>query len=329
MSMLGLLQMGLLAWMLFIVLISLIIALLYPFVRGRLKELVPEIRAVALRILYVAPVVCGLAATILCFAPATVGNIFQRVDHCQEHADGHNHLCMEHPPQTWGEFDMWLLIVALGLGYIALVSKRLIRFVGSHRLLRQLSSTARFDSHYDAWVVEVGSPLAITVGVVHQRTVLSSGLLQVIPARLVEAIVAHEKAHERRHDAFWRAALGFLSLGHLPVTRRALCADLELTCEQACDEEAGFSIGDRVRVAQALIAVARMRQDAAMLGPAVLAFGAHGLSERIESLLASPTSSSWNRPSIFGLLAAGGLVALVLAGPLHHFTETLIGFILG
>ncbi len=333
MSILGLLQMGLLAWLLFIAIASLITASVYPFIRGRLKGLVPEIRAVALRALCVAPVVGGLVATILCFVPTAFGGIVPRVDHCvghcPDHGDGHLHFCMTHPPQTWGESGLWLLIVGLGLGYLTLVSIRLARFVRSHRVLRQLTSTARFDANYDAWVVESGPPLAITVGVLHKRTVLSSGLLLAIPSRLVEAIVAHEKAHERRHDAFWRAVTRFLSLGHVPATRRALQADLELTCEQACDEEAGSSIGDRLRVAEALIAVARVRQDAVMFGSAVMAFAAQGLDARIESLLASPARSVWSRSFMLGLVATGVLVALVLADPLHHFAETLLGLLVG
>lgn len=325
----GLLQMGLLAWALFMGLMSLIIASVYPLMRERLKTLAPEVRVVLLRTLYVTPVLGGLVATILCFFPTVLGFFFPRMDHCADHADGHAHLCMLHPPQTWGEFDMWFVIGAIGLGYLALASRRLRRFVSSRRLLRQLIATAEYDPRYRAWLVESDFPMALTVGVVQQRTVLSSGLVRAVPSNLIDAIVAHEQAHERRNDARWKALAGFLSLAHVPTTRHALRTDLELACEQACDEEAGSLIGDRVRVAQALIAVERVRRNVPMLGSAVLAFGEHGLDERVRSLLVSPARTAWNRRAVRCFMAIGGSMALALSDSLHHLTETLLGFLLG
>jgi len=72
-----------------------------------------------------------------------------------------------------------------------------------------------------------------------------------------------------------------------------------------------------------------VRRSLDTLGSAVMAFGEHELGVRIRSLLGSPARSAWNRSAVLGFLTVVALLALALSDPLHHFTETLLGLVLG
>lgn len=325
----GLVLMAAAAWLLFLVAISSAITLGYPLLRRALGRLHPIPRANILRLVAIAPVGLATIGVFLCFAPKLLGSALSRSDHCFQHADGHPHFCLNHPPQVGFGAEWWLGLAVLGtaVGVIVAIQGRRLR--RSAKMLRQLASTARFDPRHGSWLLESNLPIAMSVGVLRTRTLLSSGLLQMIPKRLVDAIVAHEHAHERRRDGIWKPVTQLLSLGHFPGTRSALMSDLGLACEQACDEEAGLALGNRARVAEALVAMERVRQSMTEFGPAALAFGAHGVTARVESLLRESAGSRTSRRMNFSLMAAVLTLAIVAADPLHHLTETLIHFILG
>jgi Zn-dependent protease with chaperone function len=327
--MIGLIQLGLLAWLLFLAGISMVLAAIYPAMRGMLRRVTPADRAILLRALSVAPLVGGGVASFLCFAPKLAASALARVDHCTDHADGHFHFCLNHPPQVLGGIELWISFAAVGIAVLLVSILRWRRLWNSRRTLRQLAMTTRYDDRHDAWVAETDLPIAISVGVLEKRTILSSGLLRLIPPLLIEVIVAHEQAHGRRGDGFWKIVIWMLSLGQLPGTREILERDLELACEQACDEYAGEMIGDRVRVAQALVAMERVRHDMSMFGPAALAFGTNGLSARVASLLSASAGSSWSRRAKLGLLLVSCGIAAWLADPMHHLTETILHYVLG
>jgi beta-lactamase regulating signal transducer with metallopeptidase domain len=316
------------AWVLFLAVIASAIALGNPFLRRPVSQLHPNLRANVLRAVGMAPVVLATLGVLLCFAPKLFGSALSRADHCHQHADAHAHFCLNHPPQVTLAGENWMAVALLVVAVIAIILAQGWRFRRSARILSQLTSTARFDGQRRAWLIDSDLPIAISVGVLRPRTLLSSGLLQMIPNRLVDAIVAHERAHERRRDGLWKPATELLSLGHVPGTRRALLHDLELACEQACDEEAGQTLGDRTRVAEALLAMERVRQSMAGLGSAALAFGAHGVPARVQSLVSDSPGISWDQRITVGLLAGACVAAAVAADPLHHLTETLIHYVL-
>lgn len=327
MSALGLIQIGLLAWLLFAAIISLLTATLYPRARSGLDTVAPEQRALILRVLCVAPILLGLGLVVLCFLPSVAGIVWPGFDHCPYHHDGHVHFCMIHLPATSGRWIGWAVAGVLGPLFLVQVFRRLLIFRKSHRLLRQLARTSRLDSRLGVWIVDSDVPMAMTVGVLRQRTLFSAGLIRALPPRFLEVIVEHERAHERRRDALWKLITGLLSLAHLPGARRALLADLELACEQTCDEEAGLLLGDRLCVAQALAAVERIRQGTPRLGLVAAYFGGPTLGARVESLLTAPRI-----PPISGRVArwlpiVAILAGLFLADPLHHLTETIVGLL--
>ncbi len=83
-------------------------------------------------------------------------------------------------------------------------------------------------------------------------------------------------------------------------------------------------VGDRVRVAEAIVTVERvMRSSQPGLAAAMGMDGASTVA-RVEGLLQDPPSTSAS-PVVRGLLwTAAAVAAVLLASDLHHLTETLL-----
>jgi hypothetical protein len=157
---------------------------------------------------------------------------------------------------------------------------------------------------------------------------LSEGLLAGVDAETLAVVLEHERAHARRRDGFWRAWAAALSLAHAPGVRARLLGALHLADEQACDAESGERVGDRLKVAQALLSVARAHPCAcAPQREACPGHAGESLGPRIHELLGAerPSAGRYVLP-----WAAGGVAASVaLADPLHHCAELILGWLLG
>lgn len=325
----GLLTMTLLSWGFFLVLASGICALILPRLFPLVARLHPETRVVVLRWFAALPVVLATLGVALCFAPKVVASLSAGADHCVAHSDGHPHFCFAHPPLALGSDGIWLGLglVALGLGGVVLRDLRRVRT--TQRLLAQITSTARRDEHPGMWIVESDQALALSVGVLRPRPMVSTALRDQISSGMLQVVVEHELAHARRRDGLWRLLLGWLSLGHLPHVRRQLAQDLEFASERACDEEAAGRIGSRVGVAEALVAVGRIQCLVPSVGLGIDGFAGHGLVERVEALLADDAGRRGSGWLTWAALAVIAGIAVASADPFHHLTETLIHHLLG
>lgn len=325
----GLLELGMIAWILFAGLASVAITLLLPLLRRVVRGLHPELRSVCWRALLVAPAIGGLIATALCFAPKVLHPWWPEIDHCTGHADAHVHFCLEHPPARIADAELGAVLLGLGVLALVTLAVRVRRMRGASRLLGTLAHTAEHDPSRGVWILESAAPIAMSVGALRARTLISRGLLQSIPARMLDVVIEHERAHERRRDGSWRVFTDLCSWGHLPTTARALRRELDLACEQACDERAASHVGDRVRVAEALLAVARLDLGESRVADRAFAFGAHSVGIRVASLLEPSVRSLPGRRTCWGLMALGTVLLLGIADPLHHWTETLLHHLLG
>ena len=330
MSSLGLLQLGLLAPLSFAVVSAVLIAAFYPFIRRALARSEPVRRTLVIGALCALPALAAVGLTALCFLPSILGNVWPGLDHCPQHGDGHPHFCWMHVPASSGSHLGWLVVVSVSIFLFARLTRHLARLVRSRRLLRQLARSAVFDRVRRVWRVETNVPLAVTTGVLQQRTFISRGLCDSLAPRLVEAAIVHEHVHQKRRDPLVKLMASTLSLLHFPSTRRQMLTDLELATEQACDEETATRLGDRLRVAQALLGLERLLQQTGQqpIGEVGVSFGGSSVVPRVESLLADPviaaTRSRVWRWLVSALLAA---VLLALAEPIHHLTETLLGLL--
>lgn len=284
----------------------------------------PAQRCRALTLLGLAPPLLTLAALISVLSPSLLAFAWPDLDHCLEH-EGHAHLCFFHPPHVGARWAGLLPLAAVSASaglFVAFLSKAVV----ATRLLGALSVAARFDAKHGAWVVPVARPFCVSVGLMRPRILVSEGLLTDATEDELEVMLAHEAAHVRRRDTLMRLLARAGSTLLWPQSRRSLLATLELSAEQACDEAAAHKTGDRLRVAETILAMERRLADATGASSFAVAFGSASVADRVEALLGPPRSGgAWARP---GILVIAAIVVVFAASPtLHHATESTLAFL--
>ncbi len=183
-------------------------------------------------------------------------------------------------------FAFYEAIWVLGMGLMGLYT------LVSYWALRRRVRTAvrlrenRFQSE------NVPSPFVL--GLVKPRIYLPYG----IDERDLSHIIAHEEAHIRRRDHWWKP-LGFLLLTiHwfnplMWLAYALLCRDIELACDERVIRELGMEA--RADYSQALLKCSIRRRS---IAACPLAFGEVGVKERIKSVL------SYRKPTFWLILAA-------------------------
>jgi Zn-dependent protease with chaperone function len=300
------------------ILVAAAAALAHRTVATRARALPPPVRARVLLAWAAAPVTAVTALVALALWPSLGAVLGLAVDHCPAHA-GHVHLCLHHLPAR----GPWLAgAVGLG-GFVAVAGAALVRALRTAALAARLAGARSFELPSGAGVVESPRAFALAAGWFRPRVLVSTALLERLSSEQVEIVVAHERAHAERRDALVVTVARVLSLAHLPSVRRQVLSDLALACEQACDEAAAHACGDRVLVAETILAAERAAGSAHPLAAPGLAFGGGEVGSRVESLLAAPVDGAAPRHLKWILLAAAA--ALASAAPhVHHWTETLL-----
>jgi Peptidase family M48 len=269
----------------------------------RLAALAPAARA---RLLLTAALAPAFAAALLVLALAADVALFASPLHCAERfAAASPHL----PALTlltawlgWGAFGM-LRAAALCL-----------RALAARRRLAALSvPDAR-----GFWRVPCAGAEAFVLGFRRPEVYVSTGLAARADARSLETVIAHERAHVRRREPLRRLAAALALALHLPGVAGALGRALRAAEEASADADAARSLGDRGRVAEALVRFARMRHGA----PLAVSFHGDCLEARVREVLAPAKGGEEPRLSAL-LLAAAAALALALAGAplLHRATE--------
>jgi Zn-dependent protease with chaperone function len=302
----------------FVVLVAIAAALAHRPVAAWARALPPSLRARVLVAWAAAPVAIATALVGLALWPSLGAALGLAFDHCPAHA-GHVHLCLHHLPARGPG-----IVGALGLAAVgAVAGSALVQGLRTAALAAGLSRAPSLELPSGAGLVQSPRPFALTVGWFRPRVLVSTSLVERLTPAQLEIVVAHERAHAVRHDALSVTAARVLARAHLPSVRRRILADLTLACEQACDDVAARECGDRVLVAETIVAAERA---AASLGPspaAGLAFDGGEVVKRVECLLAAPIERAGPRRHRYILLAAGA--ALAAAAPhVHHWTETFL-----
>jgi Zn-dependent protease with chaperone function len=284
----------------------------------------PARRARVLAALCLAPLATGLALVGLCLLPSLSAALWPALDHCTAHADEHLHLCLVHPPDV--ALGAVAQIAAAAVLVVVLVRgvPGVVRLVRAHLVLarlRRVSSPAPPDLRS----VDTDAAFSFTGGLLRPDIYLSRGLRDGLDPAQLAAVIEHERAHVRRRDILRRHAARLGVLFHGPATGRALLAALDLACEEACDEEAATHLGDRVRVAQAIVAAARIApRPPPALAAGVVGFTVDALTHRVTTLLDSPRHDpAWPR----GIAAGAVLLLVVLSPAMHHAIETVLSLL--
>lgn len=299
------------------VLVAAAAALAHRSVATRARALPAAVRARVLLAWAAAPVIAATVLVGLVLWPSLGAVLGLAVDHCPAHA-GHVHLCLHHLPAS----GPWL-VGAVGLGgFVVVTGTALVRALRTAALAARLAGARSFELPSGAGVVESPRAFALTAGWFRPRVLVSTALVARLTPAQLEIVVTHERAHAERRDALAVTVARVLALAHLPFVRRGLLADLTLACEQACDDAAARGCGDRVLVAETILAAERAAGSPPFAAPG-LAFGGSEIGSRVEALLAAPVDGAPPRHLRWIVLAAAA--ALASAAPhVHHWTETLL-----
>lgn len=184
---------------------------------------------------------------------------------------------------------LWALGIVVGLGYAA---------VGYLHLRRRLSTAVELENHI------FQSPAAhvpFVLGLVHPNIYLP---LSMDPDTLSH-VIAHEQAHLKRRDHWWKV-LGFLLLcihwfnPLVWVAYGAFCRDIELACDEAVVKHLDHQARADYSQALLLCSVGHVSWKA---GP--LCFGEVGVKQRVKAAL------RYRRPTLVVVIASVLVCALV------------------
>jgi Zn-dependent protease with chaperone function len=318
------LQLALLAFVVFVGLGAVTTTLAYPAFRARR----PRPSEVTVRLWAAAPLLTGLIGTALCFLPALLSTLGMGADHCPAHDNHHAHFCWAHPPASPGSLRGWLFMGVVAL-LVAIPFIRVARELFRSRRLKAslLAAGTRLDDEVS--VVETSRPLALTLGLFRPLAFVSRGLLDAVPADQSAAVVSHERAHVRGRDLLALVLVRLCCLLHLPRTGRRIVADLACAQELRCDRQAAVSVGDAAIVASAIVTLERLQLAApsAQLGAA---FGGSDVTLRVEALLEIQPDPVPRRGWLTALVVVAASALLIAGAPvLHHAAETLLELLVG
>lgn len=196
------------------------------------------------------------------------------------------------------QLPIWTILAWVWLfGVLVLV---LYTLVSTLRLRHQVREAVRLQGNiYQS--EQVASPFVL--GILRPKVYLPYHM----DSREAQHVLAHEQAHLRRGDHFWKP-LGFLLLTiHwfnplIWLSYAMLCRDIELACDEKVIRD--LRREERADYMQALVACSVNRRR---IAACPLAFGETGVKERVKSVM------NYKKPTLWVMLLALAL-SVVLAG---------------
>ena len=196
------------------------------------------------------------------------------------------------------QLPIWTILAWVWLfGVLVLV---LYTLVSTLRLRHQVREAVRLQGNiYQS--EQVASPFVL--GILRPKVYLPYHM----DSREAQHVLAHEQAHLRRGDHFWKP-LGFLLLTiHwfnplIWLSYAMLCRDIELACDEKVVRD--LRREERADYMQALVACSVNRRR---IAACPLAFGETGVKERVKSVM------NYKKPTLWVMLLALAL-SVVLAG---------------
>jgi beta-lactamase regulating signal transducer with metallopeptidase domain len=214
-----------------------------------------------------------------------------------------------------------LLSVAILAGRVLTYGIQTIVVILRAIRLSLVLSGASYKAFMGCLVLPVEEPQAYVLGVLKPRVYVSQGLLKQTNEDDLASVLAHERAHAARRDPLRRLIASAGLVLHLPGIAHLLDRLLTRTQEMAADADAVRTVGDRVRVAEALVRFARLQ------GPvraAAMEFGSGDLEARVRELLDPHQRRGLSAVALVGCSAALCLLALFAAHSLHYLAQALL-----
>ena len=256
------------------------VRLIFPFSIESALSLIPSAETVSPSIMM------ETAPSVQTGVPALDQVINPVIDHSLSPAPG----ASANPLQIWISVmaAVWLAGAAALLLYSAISYWRLRRRVREAVILR--------DNIYQS--ENAGSPFVL--GIIQPKIYLPYS----VDSGALAYVIAHEQAHIRRGDHWWKP-LGFLLLTvHwfnplLWLSYILLCRDIELACDERVIREMGSE--QRADYTHALVSCSVSRRS---IAACPLAFGEGGLKERVKA------GVNYKKPAFWVVVAGGGVCAV-------------------
>ena len=217
-------------------------------------------------------------------------------------------------PTNNGLTVVWVLTIL----WIAGVAAMLIYAAVSYILLRKRVATAVLLKNNVYQSENADSPFVL--GLIKPRVYLPFRM----DSENLEYVIAHEEAHIRRRDHWWKP-LGFVLLAlywfnpFIWLGYILLCRDIELACDEKVIRE--MDNGSRADYTQALVACSIHRRS---IAACPLAFGEVGVKERVKFMM------HYKKPAFWIVLAAVILCAVAavcfLTDPLQESQAAVINY---
>ena len=208
-------------------------------------------------------------------------------------------LTSANPLQIW--IPILNIIWLIGVGALLLYTA-----VSYWRLCRKVDTAVRYKGNIFQ-SENVSSPFVL--GIIKPRIYLPFNM----NGQDLEHVVAHEQAHIRRKDHWWKP-LGFLLLTihwfnpFMWLAYVLLCRDIEFACDEKVIKELGNE--QRADYMQALVACSVNRR---MIAACPLAFGEVGVKERVKSVMNYKKPAFW--VIIIAVIICVGVAACFLTNP--------------
>jgi Zn-dependent protease with chaperone function len=323
-SVLGAIQLILLAGFSFALLFGCLASCASPLVLSATASWSPEGRHRALLLTSIAPAALPAFSVLAVLAPSFLASIWPEYDHCLQHDDHHVHVCLVHLPRQLGNAASCFVLI-LSAGWLsARAARALVELYRAWRCASQLRAHGRGDPTLGANVLPTPAPLCFIAGVFRPTLFLSRGLLERVAPEQLAVILHHERAHAARRDILLRIVAQAATVFMWPSARVSLLRGLDLAAEQSCDEVAAAIVDDRLRVAETILRVERLLQKStSRLAPLSVAFGGDTVPQRVAALLEARKRSG-SALLILAGFAALSCTVLAASTPLHHLTESLL-----
>lgn len=288
----------------------------------------PTRRHVALLMLSAAPALVTGACFLAVLSPSIAALFMPSLDHCLVHDDGHAHLCFVHLPQHAPHVAIWACAAVISTLALFAMVHATVRIAASYRAARGLVRSTEPGSD-GVHVLESNVPLCATVGLFRPKILVSRCVLNGLSPAERDALIAHERRHVQRRDALTRVLAHTLALMYPSAIRMRMGMELALAAEQACDEAAARTVGDRLTVAEAIVRTERMMSTVptAQLGLLAVGMGNLAIERRVHALMHPRPEQG--RLTVWIVPIALLLLTLFTAGDaLHHAVESLLSPVL-
>ena len=282
----------------------------------------PFEREWALTGLATAPVTLATWIILCLIAPGALAVAFFGLDHCEQHS-AHVHLCLLHPSAPLNSLTVGALLLC-GVA-AALAGRSTLRLIRATQPLRALRSLESSTLSRETALIKSDRPFALTYGLAAPRALISTALLDALSPAQRKTVFAHESVHMRRRDPLRHLIAQMSSVLVWPSVRAEILGELLLSTEQVCDEKTADLIGDRLQVADTILAVERLLGGHP--GAPQLALGIDGgsLTARVSNLLDGKPHRRWR----VGWVLAAVLGVWIAAAPaLHHEAEHALDIVL-